>query len=40
MLMRGYQGYYSEALIPRDDDELPASFAEVERKIYWESRED
>lgn len=35
-----YQGYYSEALIPRDDDELPASFAEVERKFYWERYSD
>ena len=35
-----YQGYYSEALIPRNDDELPASFAEVERKFYWKRYSD
>lgn len=35
-----YQGYYSEALIPRNNDELPASFSEVEQKFYWERYSD
>ena len=35
-----YQGYYSEDLVSRNDDELPASFSEVEQKLYWERYSD
>lgn len=35
-----YQGYYSEALLPKNDGELPASFSEIERKFYWERYSD
>lgn len=35
-----YQGYYSQALLPRNDGEVPASFLEIEKLYYHEHYSD